>query len=94
MPEIPSAPIWLRLAIGILPVPVWLKNLIPIVYALIKSLPKDSWERLRSKLRTAAHNVKDGEPHTEVTKVLLETTEHLHRRCEGIGCPSDIVSGS
>lgn len=80
-------PFWGRIIvfiINLLPIPAWIKVVIPIIIAIIEKLPRDQRAAARQELVAAAMQAKkDGN-----AAALLPV---LHKHCSGVACAPELV---
>jgi hypothetical protein len=80
-------PLWGKLLVfgaRFLPIPGWLKALLPIAIGLIEALPKQQRTEAKKEIKRAAQeSVRSGNAEN-----LVRT---YRQRCSGIGCPPDLV---
>lgn len=94
MPEI-SLPLWLRLLLGVIPsklMPPWLKEIIPVLYAIIQALPKDTLSDLKTSLRSATAQSKNTKDPIPLVDEIANQAQRVRRHCDGLGCPTDTVT--
>lgn len=80
-------PFWGRIVVfivNLLPIPAWIKVVIPIIIALIEKLPKDQRQAARDELLQAAKAAKA----TGNADALLPI---LHKHCSGVACGPGLV---
>lgn len=84
-------PWWGRVLIFIvklLPLPPWIKLILPIIIGIIEAIPdRSERQAARREMEEAARAAKGGDN----SKIEQVVKKHWRRRCEGVGCQSDLV---
>jgi hypothetical protein len=83
-------PFWGRIVvfiINLLPIPAWIKVVIPVIIALIEKLPREQRLAARQELVDAARKAKSDGNASALMPI-------LHKHCSGVACPPGLVGDS